>query len=145
MAVQIVLGTALMLMTIVIGGLSLFLVEALLERSRDWLVREPHWPRLLAVTLGASLWALAMITVGVWVWALAFRLIGVFPDLEQAVYFALVSFTTLGYGDVLLPVGWRILGGMAAANGLLNFGLMTAVLVEALRDLRLRQTRLRRM
>ena len=36
-------------------------------------------------------------------------------------------------------------GGMAAANGLLNFGLMTAVLVEALRDLRLRQTRLRRM
>ena len=75
----------------------------------------------------------------------AMLLLGVSPDLEHAVYFALVSFTTLGYGDVLLPVGWRILGGMAAANGLLNFGLMTAVLVEALRDLRLRQTRLRRM
>lgn len=145
MTVQIALGTVLMLMTIVIGVVSLFVVEAVLDRSRGWLVREPHWPRLLAMTIGASLWALSMITAGVWIWALAFRMLAVFPDLEHAVYFALVSFTTLGYGDVLLPEGWRILGGMAAANGLLNFGLMTAVLVEALRDLRLRQTRLRRM
>ena len=144
MAVQIALGAVLMLMTIVIGGMSLFIAEALLDRSRDWLVREPHRVRLLVMTVGASLWALAMIAVGVWVWALAFRMLGVFPDLEHAVYFGLVSFTTLGYGDVLLPDEWRILGGMAAANGLLNFGLMTAVLVEALRDLRLRQSRLRR-
>ena len=54
-------------------------------------------------------------------------------------YFSLVSFTTLGFGDVLFPPEWRLLSGMAAANGLLNFGLLTALLVEALRHVRLGQ------
>ena len=58
--------------------------------------------------------------------------LGLFPSLEQAVYFALVAFTTLGYGDVLLPKEWQLLGGMAAANGLLNFGLLIAVLLAIL-------------
>ena len=83
-----------------------------------------------------------MITLDVWLWAFAFQYLGVFPDLEHAVYFALVSFTTLGYGDLLLPTEWRILGGMAAANGLLNIGLMTAFMIEALRHIRVRQIEL---
>ena len=65
------------------------------------------------------------------------------PDWDTAVYFALETFTTLGFGDVLAPPLWRILAGMAAANGLLNFGLMTAVLMEGVRDLRIRQSRSR--
>ena len=78
-------------------------------------------------------------TTGVWIWAIAYRLLGVFDTMEASIYFSLVSFTTLGYGDILLTHQWRILGGMAAANGLLNFGLVTALLVEALRHLRISQ------
>lgn len=40
---------------------------------------------------------------------------------------------------MLLPEEWRLMGGLAAANGLLNIGVMTALLVEALRDVRLMQ------
>ena len=62
-----------------------------------------------------------------------------FATLEASVYFSLVAYTTLGFGDILLPNDWRLLSGMAAANGLLNFGLLTAILVETLRQIRLGQ------
>jgi len=78
-------------------------------------------------------------TVSVFVWAFALFWLDIFITLEASVYFALVAFTTLGFGDILLPQEWRLLGGMAAANGLLMFGLLTAILVEILRDTRARQ------
>lgn len=139
MFVQIALGTALMLFSILIAGLSYWLMETLLMRMRLWLTRAPHRPKLIAVLCVAAVWIMAQMTAGVWAWALTMLALGVFDTLELAVYFALVAFTTLGFGDVLLPVEWRLLGGMAAANGLLNIGLVTALLVEALRQVRLQQ------
>ncbi|MEM9736953.1 MAG: ion channel, partial [Pseudomonadota bacterium] len=50
-----------------------------------------------------------------------------------ALYFSVVAFTTLGFGDVLLPQEWRLLAGLSAANGLLIFGVSTAFLVEVFR------------
>ena len=82
---------------------------------------------------------MGLLTIWVWLWALTFYALELFPGLEPCVYFALVSFTTLGYGDVLLPHEWRLLGGMTAANGFLNFGILVASLTEALRNVRLAQ------
>ena len=96
---------------------------------------------MFVMVLSASLWALTMMGLCSWVWSAAFMALGVFVDRGSAVYLALETFTTLGFGDILPPHQRRILAGMAAANGLLNFGLMTAVLMEGVLDLRLRQTR----
>ena len=85
------------------------------------------------------LWALLIMMASVWIWAIALWFLGTFVTLEASVYFALVSFTTLGFGDILLPMEWRLLGGLAAANGLMVFGLLTAMLVETLRETRQRQ------
>ena len=86
------------------------------------------------VILSLSLvWTLGMMTIAVWVWAVALRVLEIFITFEASVYFSLVAFTTLGFGDLLLPQEWRLLGGLAAANGLLMFGLLTAILVETLR------------
>lgn len=82
-----------------------------------------------------------MMISSVLLWAVSLFLLNIFSTLEEAVYFALVAFTTLGFGDILLPQDWRLLGGMSAANGLLMFGLLTAILVEILRDTRARQRR----
>jgi hypothetical protein len=139
MFVQIALGTALMLLSILIAGVSYWLMELLLLRQRPWLTRAPHRPKLILVLGIAAVWIMAQMTAGVWIWALTMMALGVFDTLELSVYFALVAFTTLGFGDVLLPMEWRLLGGMAAANGLLNIGLVTALLVEALRQVRLQQ------
>lgn len=74
-------------------------------------------------------------TICVWLWAGLFRVLGVFATLEEAVYFSMVSFTTVGYGDVVVDKGWRILSGFVAVNGLLAFGIFTAVLIEVIRSL----------
>jgi hypothetical protein len=64
----------------------------------------------------------------------------VFDRLEPALYFSIVSFTTLGYGDIILGEDWRLLAGMTATNGLIMIGLFTAFLVEIL-DMRGRSGR----
>ncbi|WP_282601949.1 ion channel [Paracoccus sp. PARArs4] len=136
---QIALGSMLMLGSIAIAGLWMWLLEWAYARYEGWLLRAPHRPKLILIVGASSLAVLAMVTISVWLWAVAFHLLGIFAGFEEAMYFTLVSFTTLGYGDVLMPREWRILGGLAAANGLLSFGLMTALMVESLRHVRVRQ------
>jgi voltage-gated potassium channel len=63
------------------------------------------------------------------VWALFYVLVGALPDLETAAYFSLTSYTTVGYGDVVLPEGWRLLGPIEAAVGVLMLGWSTGVMV----------------
>lgn len=139
MFTQLALGSALILVTIVIAAFSWWVLEAIIVRLHPWVVLPPHGPKLMVFLSLALIWTLGMMTVSVWVWAIALYSLKIFIGFESAVYFSLVAFTTLGFGDVLLPPDWRLLGGMAAANGLLLFGLMTAILVEILRDTRQRQ------
>lgn len=139
MVIQLFLGSTLILVTAMVAALSWWCLEVFLARTHSWVVRRPHGPKLSVILCLAMLWSVAMMTVAVWIWALALFVLDIFSTLEASVYFALVVFTTLGYGDVLLPVEWRLLGGLAAANGLLVFGLLTAMLVETLNQTRQRQ------
>lgn len=68
-------------------------------------------------------------TVQVWIWAGAFVWYGAIPDVETAVYFALTSYTTLGYGDIILGPEMRVFGAFASVCGMLTFGVSTAFLV----------------
>ena len=141
MFVQIAIGSGLILLTIMLSGLSFLLMEGLFLRFHSWLSREPHGPKQLVVLCAAAVWVLGLVTIAVWIWAVAFLMLGIFVTMEGALYFSLVAFTTLGFGDVLLPQDWRLLAGMIAANGLLNIGLYTAILLEVMRQLRLSQLR----
>ena len=70
--------------------------------------------------------------VEVIVWALAYLLVlpGDHLDtFEKAAYFSVVTFTTLGYGDItLIEHEWRLLSGIEALNGILLVGWTTALL-----------------
>ena len=67
-------------------------------------------------------WGLVgILTAEVWLYAVAFLAVGALPDFESALYFSTTSFTTLGYGDIVLEKGWRVLGAIEGANGLLLF------------------------
>lgn len=68
------------------------------------------------------------------IWALLFVLLGEFQSLSQALYFSGVTFATLGYGDVVLSPKWQLLSALEAANGILMFGVSTAVTTAALSD-----------
>lgn len=68
------------------------------------------------------------------IWAVAASLVGLgaLSSLSDALYFSLVTYTTLGYGDLTLTEDFRIFGAMASVTGLLNFGISTAVLVAVI-------------
>ncbi|WP_179380548.1 ion channel [Jannaschia marina] len=139
MFVQLALGSLLILLTALATAPGWWVLETMLIRVQPWIARRPHGLKLTVTLALAMLWSLAMVTVAVWIWAIGFWLLGAFDRFEAAVYFSLVVFTTLGFGDVLMVEEWRLLGGLAAANGLLLFGLLTAMLVETLRETRSRQ------
>ena len=78
---------------------------------------------LYFVLSAAVLMVLAANTICIWIWAVLFKFLGIFPTIETAVYFSLVSFTTVGYGDVVAGEDWRILTAFTSINGLLAFGI----------------------
>jgi hypothetical protein len=58
-------------------------------------------------------------------WALVYRWQRAMPDLQSAVYFSAVTYTTTGYGDLLLPRDWQLLGAVEALTGILMCGWST--------------------
>ncbi len=84
----------------------------------------------------AMLLVLAGMTVNVWLWAFVLMATGAEQRLEPAVYFSLVCYTTLGFGDITLPEEWRLLSAMIGANGFLMFGWSTAFMTELIRKAR---------
>jgi hypothetical protein len=57
------------------------------------------------------------------------------PSFSDGVYFAAVSVTSVGYGDLVLPAPWRLLGPLASINGTLMFGCSTTFLFLVLQNI----------
>ncbi|MCM3870826.1 MAG: potassium channel family protein [Pyrinomonadaceae bacterium] len=62
------------------------------------------------------------------IWATFYYWQGLFGNYETSLYFSLGTYTTIGYGDVVLPEKWRLLGAMEGLSGVLLCGLSTAFL-----------------
>jgi hypothetical protein len=139
MLVQISIGSVLLIINIIVAAVAAMTLEVAFFKGHGWLMREPHRPKLVLLVAGVALWVLGIVTTSVWIWGWAYYALGTFATLEESVYFSIVCFTTLGLGDVILPHAWRILAGMEAANGFILFGLLGALFIEALRQIRLNQ------
>lgn len=126
---QIVLGS------ILLGLCSLIQILVLISLVRFLRAHADHfnglrtglrWTTLLVLSFATVVFAH---TIQVWIWAFSFVLLGALPHIHEAIYFSLVTYTTVGYGDVTVGEEFRIFGAMASVTGLLNFGLSTAFLV----------------
>ncbi len=68
------------------------------------------------------------------VWGVLFFALGEFDSYATALYHSGVNFATLGYGDIVMTENWRLLGPLEAANGILMFGVSTAVMTATVSD-----------
>lgn len=127
---QLLYGTFIITLTIIVQVAFLGTLMSVFERVKRWVTDGLPLINNVAITVIAVLWLIVGITINTWIWAFTFLIIGEFSTMENALYFAIASFTTLGYGDILLSEQWRILGSLSAVNGLIVFGLNTAFLVE---------------
>jgi voltage-gated potassium channel Kch len=93
-----------------------------------------HWALRSSLTRTSVMVALvlllsAAILLESLLWAGLYVLVGALPTMGEALYFSLVTFTTLGYGDITLQEPWRMLSAFQAATGILMFGWTTAIIV----------------
>jgi hypothetical protein len=130
---QLAVGGGISLLNIAIHAMFMVMVVAGVRSRLAILSRRHPVARLLAVMISTITVLMVAHTIEVGVWAISYRLFEVAPESASAFYFAFVNYATLGYGDVLPAEGWRLIGPITAMNGMLLFGLSTAVIFEALR------------
>ena len=82
------------------------------------------WPATWMLICVAS-WTLLLHLLQIAVWAFHYSWDKAIPDLSSAFYFSMVTYTTTGYGDLVLPEEWRLVGGVEALTGILMCGLST--------------------
>ena len=70
-------------------------------------------------------WIITFHLLEICVWATFYWWKGAMPDLPAAMYFSAVTYTTTGYGDLVLPADWRLVGGVEALTGILMCGWST--------------------
>lgn len=101
-----------------------------------------HRRNLSQPSLGSTIWVLSLVMllllagnfVQIAIWAVLFFVLDEFQSLSQALYFSGVTFTTVGYGDLVLSLPRQLLSPIEAANGILMFGVSTAVMTTAIGD-----------
>ena len=109
--------------TIHAAGLGMVLSHVLHSSVRPEDTR--FWP--ITWLLIRIAWLLIVIhLVAIAVWAMFFWLAKCLPDFESSFYFSAVTYATIGYGDLVLPKEWRMLGPIEGFTGILMFGLSTA-------------------
>lgn len=72
-------------------------------------------------------WTVLVHLLQIAVWAFHYSWDGALPDIASAFYFSSVTYTTTGYGDLVLPEEWRLVGGVEALTGILMCGLSTGL------------------
>jgi hypothetical protein len=81
-----------------------------------------RWTGLL---IGLAGWTIFVHLIEITLWALFYTWKKGMPDLQSALYFSSVTYTTTGYGDLVLPKEWRLIGGVEALTGILMCGWST--------------------
>jgi hypothetical protein len=91
------------------------------------------WP-----TVATVIWVLFLLVpviLDVIIWAAIYRLTNALPTFEQSIYFSTVTFTTVGYGDIVLGPESRLLATFEAVNGWIIFGWATALVMIVIQRL----------
>ena len=129
---QVAFGLVLLLITTVIHASCTAAVLRGLgrTRARGWGGRSAVTRVSLISAVVLLMFLASLLEAGTW--AAVYLAVGAIPDLETALYFSTVTFTTLGYGDITLDAGWRLLASFQAANGTIMFGWSTAIVMAVI-------------
>ena len=90
----------------------------------DVLAHMRLWP-ITRMLLRMMWWLILVHLAEISVWALFYLWRGCMPDAEAAFYFSGVTYTTVGYGDLVLQKPWQLLGPIEGLMGILMCGLST--------------------
>ena len=138
----IIIGIAGIAITVALHAITTSLLIYVYSRSPiEVHIRIPMRRKALLLGLAATVLAVKHY-LDIVLWAVAYWTMGhnlQFDDFETAVYFSSVTYTTLGYGDIVPTGTWRVLCGIQAMNGILLFGWSTALLIMLVQQIWFRE------
>ena len=119
---KLLIGWALMAVCVIIhaAGVS----EALSRMPRRLDLSGRFW-RGTWLFICVAGWVILLHLLEITVWAVFYLWKNALSDLPSALYFSTVTYTTTGYGDLVLPPEWRLIGGIEALTGILMCGWST--------------------
>ena len=128
MFVNIVIAGCMILVTTSIHAVGMVLVMQVFESKKG-----PPTRRLMRIFLVSAVVVMMSLAsfLEMLIYAITFLALNAIQGFEVALYFSMVTFTTLGYGDIVLSEQWRLLGSFEAVNGIIMFGWTTAIVIAA--------------
>jgi Ion channel len=137
--IPLAVGVITLACTILVHALPLGATVLIVRRERRLGFEGLGFWREFAIVALIILFALAGHLIEIALWAVLFLVCGEFHEFGTAYYHSAVNYTSLGYGDVIMSPRWRLLGPLEAADGILLFGVSTAMIFGVI--LRLTQAR----
>jgi hypothetical protein len=135
---NIAIGAILILLTTAVHAGGMFLALRSLRNHAPTAETGLH----LSLVFSVGRVVLIMYLVGIveiLIWSAAYLAFDVIEEFEKAIYFSAVTFTTLGYGDVVLDGSRRLLSSLEAINGIMMFDWSTAIVIAAVQRVYFRQ------
>ncbi len=126
MLLRIFFVYAMVAITVCIHAFGIVTLLHAMMKSDQWEKKYRYWSFSLLL-IGLTLWLLFIHVFEIAVWGLFYYWQDCFPDVWSAYYFSGVTYTTVGFGDLLLPVQWRMLAPAEALTGILMCGLSTGL------------------
>ncbi|TIX49752.1 ion channel [Alteraurantiacibacter aquimixticola] len=133
MLAPLAVAIAMVFATVTIHGLGLFLLARALHQE----VEEERAAQISAFSLrGVS--STLIVVLGlfflhgleIWLYAAVYLVLDALPDLETAVYFSTITYSTIGYDDEGLAVRWQLVAAIEGINGVLLMGWTTAFFIS---------------
>jgi hypothetical protein len=125
MLLRILITCVLVGVTVTIHAVGISLLLRALMRSHALSI-PGFWPATWLV-IGLTSWLLLIHMAEIAVWGLCYFWLGCFSDVESAFYFSGATYTSVGYGDLVLPKPWRMLAPIEALTGLLMLALSSGL------------------
>lgn len=123
-------------MTVIIQIAGFTILIGIMRRRAARIAGFAHVMQQMGVILAVVMGLFAMHALQITLYALLYLGLGEFSAFEPALYFSTITFTTVGYGEIYLESGWRIISAIQSANGFLVLGWSTVFLISVLSRLR---------
>ena len=133
--VPLIVAMPTILATIAIHGVAVLSVVHLVRHEQRLGYAGIRFWRDLLIVSGVVLLALLAHLMEIAIWAVVFDFCGEFSHLSMGLYHSAVNYTSLGYGDVVMSAAWRLLGPLETADGMLMFGVSTAMIFAVIERL----------
>ena len=128
------IGCGMILITTIIhSGVTLLVVHSTFRDSKKRVIQRRYLRSVWLAVIVIIMFFATLLESGIWTFC--YLQLGALQSFEEALYFSIVTFSTLGFGDLILEQEWRFLSALEAANGIIMFGWSTAIVIAAVQKL----------